>query len=135
VRAIRPRVPLVQLGERFFPGAVDHIAIDNVSAARTAVEHPLESGRRLALLGAQTALFAETARLRLRGYKEALNQAGLPIAEESIIPTQAWDQASGTAGMQDLLHQQQPMPDAIFCANDLLAIGALRTLADHAIDV
>ena len=64
------------LGERVHAGTMDHIAIDNVAAARTATSHLLERGRRrIAAIGAQVSPVAETARLRLAGYTEALTRS------------------------------------------------------------
>src|SRR5690606_6400944 len=44
--ALNTKVPLVLLGERIFGGPTDHVAMHNVSAARAAVEHLLDIGRR-----------------------------------------------------------------------------------------
>lgn len=52
---------------------MDHIAIDNVVAAQTATSYLTERGRRrTANIAAQKSPVAETARLRLAGYTEAV---------------------------------------------------------------
>jgi DNA-binding LacI/PurR family transcriptional regulator len=128
-------VPLVLIGERIFPGSVDHVAIDNVAAARAAVEHLLERGRRrVALVGDQHVSSADTARLRTAGWREALEAAGLEASPELLVPAARWHRDDGYDAVRSLL-ASQPRPDALFCCNDLLAVGALRALAEAGLRV
>jgi len=125
----RPTVPIVLLGERVFAGPDDHVAIDNVRAAREATSHLLGLGRhRIAAVGAQQLASAGTARLRLQGWREAHEQAGVAIAPELIAAVESFDRRSGADAAERLLSLDRP-PDGLFCFNDQLALGAMRTLA------
>ena len=133
--ARRDTTPMVLLGERVFDGPSDHVSIDNVAAARAATEHLLHAGRRrIAAIGEQQRPSAGTARLRLRGYVEALAAAGLPVDDDLVVPSQSYHRADGAAAMTALLSLPSP-PDAIFCFNDLLALGAIRVLHERGIRV
>ncbi len=124
--------PLVLLGERPVGGragrpAIDHVAVDNVAAARAAVEHLIGLGRRrIAAIGDQPGRDAGTASLRMAGYREAMQAAGLSVDPSLVIPAAAYSRAEGASAMNLLLELNEP-PDAVFCFNDLLAVGALRT--------
>ena len=129
------RVPLVLLGEHLSDGAIDHVGIDNVAAARDITAHLLSPGRRrVAAIGAQPYESGETAQLRLRGYSDALRAAGLSVDPALVIPTPTFHRGDGHAAMSRLLALPEP-PDAVFCFNDLLALGALRALHEHGVDV
>lgn len=120
--------PLVLLGERLSRKGGDHVAIDNAAAAREATTHLIDSGcRRIAAIGPQHALTAASARRRLRGYREALDAAGMAYQPELIQHVEHWHRADGAAAAITLTKLSEP-PDAIFCFNDLLALGALRAL-------
>ncbi|GAA3475295.1 LacI family DNA-binding transcriptional regulator [Nonomuraea roseola] len=115
---------LVLLGERIYDGPADHVAIDNVRAAHDVTEHLIGLGRRrIAALGAQDDTASGTAPLRLAGYREALAAHGLP---ETVVKVDRYQRAEGAAAMARLLASPEP-PDAVFCFNDLLALGAMRT--------
>lgn len=130
LRTTRSQVPIVCLGERVHAGTMDHIAIDNVAAAHTATSHLLERGRRrIATIGAQVSPVAETARLRLAGYSEALKDAGLPVVEGMVQSAGSWHRNDGLLAATRLI-ESGARPDAIFCFNDLLALGALHGLAE-----
>ncbi|MGH8775204.1 MAG: LacI family DNA-binding transcriptional regulator [Jiangellaceae bacterium] len=123
--------PLVLLGERVEAGPADHVAIDNVAAARAVTQHLLALGRlRIAAIGDQRQASGETARLRLTGYRLALEAAGVPYDPRLVVPARTYHRADGARAMRRLLAIDQP-PDAVFCFNDLLALGALRTLHEH----
>ena len=133
--ARRATTPLVLLGERVYDGPADHVSIDNVAAAATAVAHLTGLGRRrVAAVGRQTAVSAETARLRLQGYEEALRMAGLPVDPSLVVGTGSFTRAEGAAAVDRLLGLDQP-PDGLFCFNDLLALGALRRLHERGVRV
>lgn len=133
--ALHPSLPIVLLGERLFPGPVDHVAFDNVAAARTAVDHLVESGRkRIAIVGVQDSPVADTARLRLAGWRESLEAAGLDASPELMAPAVRWHREDGYAAVQVLLAAGE-RPDSLFCCNDLLAIGALRALGEAGLRV
>lgn len=128
-------LPLVLLGERFYDVHYDHVAIDNVAAARLATQHIISLGRRrIAAIGAQEDISGETARLRLRGYTEALHEAGYPLDPTLIVPARSFHRSDGRDAMLHLLRLEQP-PDAVFCFNDLLALGALRALDERGLRV
>ncbi|HZG05399.1 MAG TPA: LacI family DNA-binding transcriptional regulator [Streptomyces sp.] len=119
--------PLVLLGERILDGPTHHVAIDNQRAAREMTEHLISLGHtRIGAIGAQENPSANTAHLRLAGYRQALQAAGLPYDERLVPPTGAYHRADGAALMRRLLELDEP-PQAVFCFNDLLALGALRT--------
>ncbi|MEQ7005240.1 LacI family DNA-binding transcriptional regulator [Actinopolymorpha sp. B17G11] len=127
--------PMVLLGERVHHGPADHVVIDNIAAARDATNHLIERGcRRIAAIGAQRVPAGETARLRLRGYREALAEAGLPYDDELVTTTLRYHRRDGAAAMTWLLGLS-PRPDGVFCFNDLMALGALRTLAERGVKV
>jgi DNA-binding LacI/PurR family transcriptional regulator len=121
--------PLVLLGERVFDGPADHVAIDNVAAARDATAHLLALGRRrIAAIGDQRHVPAgRTAHLRLAGYQLALAEAGLSFDEQLVLPADYYHRSDGAESMARLLALDEP-PDAVLCFADLLALGALRTL-------
>jgi len=127
--------PMILLGERVHDGTMDHVGIDNVIAAGAAVTHLAGLGcTRIAAIGEQRQRRGETARLRLRGYAAGLSSAGLPYDPSLVMPSARYHRADGAAAMTDLLALAEP-PDAVFCFNDMLAMGALRTLRDHGVRV
>ncbi|PYG01916.1 transcriptional regulator, LacI family, partial [Georgenia satyanarayanai] len=130
--ALRERVdrsPLVLLGEHVGDAVFDHVTIDNCAAAADATTHLLGLGRRrVAAIGAQVSGPNETALLRLEGYRDALTAAGVPADERLVATVEQFHRPDGAAAMDRLLELPEP-PDAVFCFNDALALGALRTLA------
>jgi DNA-binding LacI/PurR family transcriptional regulator len=127
--------PVVLLGERASGIQLDHVAIDNVGASVEAVLHLADNGRRrIAAIGAQAQVSAQTAHQRLAGYRRGLESAGLPFRADLVRPAREWHRNSGAEATRELLRLEQP-PDAIFCFNDLLALGALRALYEMRIDV
>jgi len=84
-------VPMVLLGERVFGAPADHVTMDNVAAARAATRHLLDLGRRrIAVVGAHEGEVMGSSALRLRGYREALAEAGVPydpaLVSGSVVP-------------------------------------------------
>ncbi len=127
--------PMVLLGERVGRAPYDHVGIDNVVAARQATTHLAELGRRrIAAIGARRAASGATARLRLRGYRQALAEAGLEENPALVAHVQAYHRADGARAMAALL-DSGAAPDAVFCMNDTLALGAMRTLLARGVRV
>ncbi|WP_030255681.1 LacI family DNA-binding transcriptional regulator [Streptomyces violens] len=128
-------MPVVVLGEIDPEGTADHVAIDNVTAAREATCHLLTQGaRRPAALGLQPHLHNRTAELRLHGYRQALQTAGLPPRSELEQTVASLHRAEGHRAMEALLDLAQP-PDAVFCFTDELALGAVRAARSRGLDV
>jgi DNA-binding LacI/PurR family transcriptional regulator len=75
-----------------------------------------------------------TASVRLRGYRQALKAADLPYDTALVIGVPHFERADGHAAMQRLLALPEP-PDAVFCFNDLMAIGALRACVEAGVRV
>jgi DNA-binding LacI/PurR family transcriptional regulator len=120
--------PLVLLGERIHDGPADHVAIDNVAAAHAATAHLVALGRRrIAAIGDQRDVGPGTAQLRLAGFARALRDAGLALDQRLVMHAPSYHRQDGAEAMTWLLDLEQP-PDAVFCFNDLMAFGAIRTI-------
>ncbi|MGQ7296629.1 LacI family DNA-binding transcriptional regulator [Quadrisphaera sp. KR29] len=128
--APHPDTPLVLIGEHGGPHLpVDRVGIDSAGVARTAVEHLIACGRtRIAFLGHKAPVH-NSARQRTAGYRAALDAAGLPFDAELVPPCGDWSRADGHATTARLL-RERPDTDAVFAANDELALGALAALRE-----
>jgi DNA-binding LacI/PurR family transcriptional regulator len=94
---------------------------DSEKAGRMAAAHLLGFGhRRLAYLGPATSIPAF--RLRERGFVQALRAAGAALPSEWVVRADA-SISGGLIGMRSLLALRE-RPTAVFCANDLVALGA-----------
>lgn len=126
---VPPGHPIVLLGERLAHVGVDHVAIDSVAAAGTAIEHLVQLGRgRIAAIGTARRP-AGTVALRQRGYREALRRVGLPEDRDLMGDVELFHRRDGYDAMRGLL-SRRPELDAVFCFNDLLAFGAMRALQE-----
>ncbi|MEV8564525.1 LacI family DNA-binding transcriptional regulator [Streptomyces sp. NPDC051322] len=127
--------PMVLLGEREYTAPYDQIAIDNVAAARTAVRHLLDLGRRrIAFLGARSESARLPAHLRLRGWREEIKVAGGTPQESLVVATEGYDRPDGAKAMAELLARGE-RPDAVFAYNDVVALGAMRVLTERGLRV
>ncbi len=116
------------------PSETPHNAInvENYEGAYSMVRHLASLGhQRIAILTGEAGNFDATE--RLRGYRAALADSGLPVLDELIVPGD-FSEAAGAAGAQTLL-RLQPRPTAIFAANDGMAIGALFALREAGLRV
>jgi DNA-binding LacI/PurR family transcriptional regulator len=127
--AVRDETPIVLLGEKIGGADIDHVAFDNVAAARVATDHLLSLGRtRVAAIGYQAGVVARSgvAEVRRTGYEQALEAAGVPVRASLTRTVAGFQRLEGARAMESLLAER---PDAVLCFNDQLALGALRTLA------
>lgn len=107
--------------------SVDSVTVDNASAARECVEHLLEmKHRRIGILTGS--LLLATARERLRGYRQALQSRGLRF-DPDLVREGNFRMESGYQLATELLSGSS-RPTALFVSNGLMAIGALRAVAD-----
>jgi DNA-binding LacI/PurR family transcriptional regulator len=129
------QIPLVLLGEADYGLVCDHIHIDNVSAARDATQHLIDGGyRRIGAIGWQDPSPRATAQQRLLGYSQALQAAGLPVEQALFPPVRSYFRPDGATAMRRLLKLPE-RPDAVFCFNDLMALGAMRALHEAGLRV
>lgn len=129
---IRPRVPVVMLGERAISSTLDHVGIDNVAAARDMTAHLAATGRtRIAAVVERPHPRTPTSRQRLKGYRAALQAAGLDFDPALVARVPVYPhRGDGATAMARLL--AAPLrPDAVFCFNDLVATGVLRELHEQ----
>ncbi len=102
----------------------DHVHGDNERGAQAAVEHLLGLGhRRIAFI--QGPPGTPSSMRRLAGFRRALGSAGLPV-DESLLISGDYTREAGREGIMALLAREAP-PTAVFCANDLIALGAMET--------
>jgi LacI family transcriptional regulator len=119
--------PLVCL-DRVPPGIeVDSVSVNNTAGARNCIRHLLAMGhRRIAILTGSLRL--QTARQRLRGYEEALREAGIPV-DPKLIYEGDFRAESGYSLGQALLAKTN-RPSALFISNALMAIGVLKAVGE-----
>jgi LacI family transcriptional regulator, galactose operon repressor len=128
---VPPATPVVRIGTTVIddPG-YDSVHADDEHGAFEAVSYLIRGGhRRIAMI--QGPLGAGG--IRNEGYVRALNQAGLPLDPALVVPGD-WTRAGGAAAGRDLLTREDP-PTAIFCANDLMALGTMDTAREFGLDV
>jgi LacI family transcriptional regulator, galactose operon repressor len=120
-------VPLVYLYSYTFATESPCILPDDEGGARLATEHLLSLGRRrVAFINGPPSY--EATHLRLAGFEQSLRDAGL--YDPALVRTAPdWNQDSGFTLAQSLMGQGHP-PDAIVCANDDLAAGAILGLSE-----
>ncbi|WP_296423078.1 LacI family DNA-binding transcriptional regulator [Yoonia sp.] len=100
------------------------VGFDNRAAMYAMAQKVIALGhRRLALISAETAM-NDRARARKIGILEAMDEAGIDRDELHVIET-PYGIENGAAAFTDLM-RQAPRPTAVFCGNDVLAVGALR---------
>ncbi len=98
---------------------------DNLAGAVSAVEHLVARGRRrIATITGPQDMGAGID--RLTGWRDGLRDAGL-AADDSLVAAGDFTTDSGDAAMRSLL-ERAPDLDAVFAANDLMAMGAMRAL-------
>nr|WP_233176315.1 LacI family DNA-binding transcriptional regulator [Dyella sp. ASV24] len=109
------------------------VGCDNVSGGRDVTQHLLEQGcQRIAFLGDASSHYPEFFD-RYRGYARALNDAGVDAEPLLQVNAESTEQSGYNAA--ETLMARGVAFDAVFAASDLIAIGAMRALADHGLRV
>ncbi|GAA3825699.1 hypothetical protein GCM10022226_53070 [Sphaerisporangium flaviroseum] len=118
----RTGIPIVSLGRPAASMALPYVDSDNVGGAVAAMTHLIERGRRrIAMICGP--LDSVAAQDRLGGYRDTIRESG----HRSILTVGEFTRSSGAEAMRQLL-LDDPALDAVFAADDLMAIGALSVL-------
>ena len=128
---LAPAMPLVLMNTRQSEAGRPVLCVDSYGGALAMTRHLVEAGyRRIAFIAGPDGNF--DASERLRGYREALAEL-LPDAKPWEIRGD-FDEASGHRAGQALL-SAPVRPDAVFAANDMMALGCLFALSQAGVRV
>lgn len=120
-------LPMVNACEVLDDAPCPRVHLDNRTAARVMTEHLIQLGhRRIGMIKGPR--LSPLTRDRLRGYQEALEDAGIPLDGDLLCPGD-FSLASGYRAAVSLLEQRN-RPTAIFCENDEMAIGAIKRVKE-----
>jgi LacI family transcriptional regulator len=123
---------IVLAGRAKYDLDIDMITVDNEEGAYKATNYLLRTGRRrIGIISGPREIGGSEG--RLKGYLLALKEAGIK-SDEKIMSFYGWNRESGYNQMRVLLEQDQKV-DAVFCCNDLLAIGAIEAINEKKLSV
>jgi DNA-binding LacI/PurR family transcriptional regulator len=123
------RLPTVLVGHRRADRSASYVDVDHVQAADSVTSHLVDAGRRRIghVTGRRGTVAGED---RILGYQRAMDRAQLPT--EGLIADGDFRKASGASAALELLDRGV---DAIFCANDATAAGALESIHNRGLRV
>ena len=117
---------IIQCSEYEEGSGIPYVTIANEEASYRAVKHLVQIGhKKIALINSDEKYLY--ARQRKMGYKRALEENGIALKPEYIIPTQHLGFENGQQAMKKILNLEE-RPTAVFAVSDLLAIGALKEI-------
>lgn len=124
------QTPIVCVGDSLAQPCVDLVTADDEVGSHAATQHLLARGAaRIAMIEGP----ASSGLSRAKGYRAALRDVGR-TADPSLLAPGDWTRRGGREAMRALLARRQ-RPDAVFCANDLMAIGAIDAAREHGLRV
>jgi len=131
IAAAAEHSPLIVLGRQMRQSTLDWVMTDEAVGAHLAIEH-------LVALGHSRIVHIDGGRgaggpPRRAGYLKAMDEFGL--ARYAVVVPGEFTEAAGIAGVEQLLASSDPLPTAIFAANDLVAAGALDRVEDEGLRV
>jgi DNA-binding LacI/PurR family transcriptional regulator len=129
-RLLRPGIPTVLIDVE--DGESPSVVVDHVYGGRLGTKHLLSLGHeRIGFVGRPQDPFIRrgVSGPRVSGYRQALEEAGIPFREEYFRPGE-YSKADGYEQALHLLDLPQP-PTAIFAASDLQAIGVLEAARER----
>jgi len=128
-------LPIVSISGHEHIKGVTNIVLNHETAARLAVEHLYNLGhRRIAVIKGQD--FSSDTNVRANTVLETARQFGIPVDEAHISQLVGDDPSSETGylAMKKLLAQSTNFT-AVLAFNDISAIGAIRALHEHGLEV
>jgi LacI family transcriptional regulator len=134
-RLQRRGTPVVLVDSRSPSRGQCSVSVDDVLGGDLAVSHLLEAGHeRIAFVGGPLSI--RQVADRREGAVRALERAGRTAADLDVIETPALNVPAGQrAGAAIAELAADARPTAVFCANDLLALGVLQEMTNHRIRV
>ncbi|MBN2406082.1 MAG: substrate-binding domain-containing protein [Elusimicrobia bacterium] len=127
-------IPSVVVNGRY--EGLNYVDTDNENGAIRAVEYLISLGhRRIAFINGKE--FTSNAKERYGGYVKALGNNGMELNEE-YIKSGDFSQDSGYVKMKELLetkYKYNRNPTSVFCANDLMAIGAMKAIEEKGLKI
>lgn len=119
-------VPLILLDRGFQGSATNFVGANDLAIGRLATEHLIAQGcRRIAHIRGPRTIVGDR---RVDGYRDALRNKGVEALEDYVIAAgEASDTDGETRGKKAMraLLALSPRPDAVFCFNDTIAVGAM----------
>jgi LacI family transcriptional regulator len=125
-------IPLVVINRNTEPLPIVNVLSNDEAGVIGAVEHMIEHGhKRIAIIEGKAGF--QSSHVRKNGFLKAMAKHGLEVLEEYQVKGN-YDLESGYAGMQKLL-QCDPLPTAVFCSGDELAVGAMRAVSESGLRI
>lgn len=124
--------PMVAVNEPIANASIPFVGVDNFEGARVATDHLISQGHtQIAFIGRKTG--RAVAQLREKGYRTALEAAGLPIDERFILESDGTTESGRGAAERMFVRDQ--LPTAFFCVNDATALGVIIALSARGYDL
>lgn len=111
---------------------VDVVKVDNEGGAYSAIDYLIRLGhRRIAHITGKAGI--PTTAERIAGYMAAMKEHNIEV-DPTLVRSSRSDYASGSEEMTNLLDLKSP-PTAVFAANNLLTLGALKTIHSRGLNI
>ncbi len=126
----KSNLPTVVMGRPWEHENVTYIDVDNVTSAANATRYLIGLGyQRIATI---TGNMSSTVSIdRLEGYRKGLSTAGRKFHAD-LVAEGDFTESSGYQSMKKILPLK---PDAVFCASDIMAVGAIRAINEAGLTI
>lgn len=125
---IGQNIPIAVIAREMSVLTASTVLVDDFAGGYSAASHLIQLGhRRIAIVAENLSVMSSSE--RVRGYRHALEEAGLSF-DEKLVMVSDFTVQGGKKAAKRLLGSAQP-PTAIFACNDLLAIGAMQAAKER----
>ncbi|RXZ82891.1 LacI family transcriptional regulator [Paenibacillaceae bacterium] len=126
-------LPIVMIAREAAAISVHSVLTDDFKGGALAAGHLLQLGHsRMAILSEN--IKVSSSNERVKGFEFALFEAGVPMDNKQLISCDS-SIKDGKRAALELIRGEGLRPSAIFCCNDLLAIGALQAAKEEGVRV
>ncbi|WP_194775778.1 LacI family DNA-binding transcriptional regulator [Pararhodonellum marinum] len=126
-------IPVVQFDKISDKLAVPSVTVDDFHGAYKAVSHMIQKGHRK-IAHIRGRLIVQNASERCKGYEKALEDHGCEQHADWIKVGKDITEEEGYTYAKELMESDNP-PNAFFCITDLVALGVMKYLKDHAFKI